>query len=270
MQRKIRMFKAEVLVILFITVSMATSYKVGFGGCPPVKPMKDFQPAEFQGLWYVVEMFSTNSKCVTLTFDRLGKHDFRVTEGKEYVAAQVVGIDHAFQTKGVYNSRAPHYPAKFHARWSNNIFGAAEAIIVDTDYWQYAVLVECQSVMYFMKRTSASILSRRRDLDLRVLSQVKRDLCDSYGFDCSDFEAIDHNRCASTKREVVKKIEARASPLSNPKPLRRFPMPEVARTTPSTKTNMRTFRPVTQKPTSAPVTPRVYGKLQKWCFDFFC
>ncbi|XP_042888439.1 uncharacterized protein LOC122263861 [Penaeus japonicus] len=139
-----------------------------------------------------------------------------------------------------------------------DIFGAAEAIIVDTDYWQYAVLVECQSVMYFMKRTSASILSRRRDLDLRVLSQVKRDLCDSYGFDCSDFEAIDHNRCASTKREVVKKIEARASPLSNPKPLRRFPMPEVARTTPSTKTNMRTFRPVTQKPTSAPVTPRVY------------
>lgn len=53
-----------------------------------------------------------------------------------------------------------------------DIFGAAEAIIVDTDYWQYAVIVECQSVMYFMKRTSAMILSRRRDLDLRVLNQV--------------------------------------------------------------------------------------------------
>lgn len=261
---------AILVVVLSLAASLAASYKVGFGACPPVNPMKNFQPAEFQGLWYAVEMFTTNSKCVTLTFNRLGKNDFKVTEGREFVAAQVVGIDHSFKTKGVYNSRAPQQPAKFHARWSNNIFGAAEAIIVDTDYWQYAVIVECQSVMYFMKRTSAVILSRKRDLDLRVLNQVKRDLCDGYGFDCKDFETIDHNRCTSVQREPARKDVARASPLNRPKPLRKFPMPEVVRTTPSSKIKPRTFRPITQKPTAAPTTPRVYGKLQRWCLDFFC
>lgn len=103
-----------------------------------------------------------------------------------------------------------------------------------------------------------------------MCTQVKRDLCDGYGFDCSDFETIDHNRCASTQREPERKDVARASPLNKSKPLRKFPMPEVVRTTPSTKIKPRTFRPITQKPTTAPTTPRVYGKLQKWCLDFFC
>ncbi|ROT72501.1 hypothetical protein C7M84_009118 [Penaeus vannamei] len=148
-------------------------------------------------------MYSTFSRCVTLDFARISKDDFKVTEGKEYAVAQFVGIEHVFSNTGIYASRAPKDPAKFEVKWSNNVFGAADGTIINTDYEQYAVVLECQRVFYFMKRTSALILSRSRRLDYEIIRKLKQDLCKTYNLNIQNFEAVSQDRCATTPLDTA-------------------------------------------------------------------
>lgn len=45
-------------------------------------------------------------------------------------------------------------------------------IILDTDYTTYAVTYECQTILSFGRRFSASILSREPQLDASVVAAV--------------------------------------------------------------------------------------------------
>ncbi|XP_069987722.1 uncharacterized protein [Penaeus vannamei] len=193
----------EVVVVLAAVVVSSSAHSIGFGACPRLRGMKNFEPGKFAGFWYAIEMYSTFSRCVTLDFARISKDDFKVTEGKEYAVAQFVGIEHVFSNTGIYASRAPKDPAKFEVKWSNNVFGAADGTIINTDYEQYAVVLECQRVFYFMKRTSALILSRSRKLDYEIIRKLKQDLCKTYNLNIQNFEAVSQDRCATTPLDTA-------------------------------------------------------------------
>ena len=63
-------------------------------------------------------------------------------------------------------------PSPPHPPTTADVLGSASAAVAATDYWQYGVLVECQRVMYFLRRVSVHILSRSRHLDQRVAAKV--------------------------------------------------------------------------------------------------
>ncbi|XP_047497035.1 apolipoprotein D-like [Penaeus chinensis] len=196
--------KSQVFVVVLAAMVVSSSaHSIGFGACPRLKGMKNFEPGKFAGFWYVIEMYSTFSRCLTLDFARISKDDFKVTEGKEYAVAQFVGIEHVFSNTGIYASRAPKEPAKFEVKWSNNVFGTADGTIINTDYEQYAVVLECQRVFYFMKRTSAAILSRSRKLDYEIIRKLKQDLCKTYNLNIQNFEAVSQERCATTPQDTA-------------------------------------------------------------------
>ncbi|XP_063591400.1 uncharacterized protein LOC134768510 [Penaeus indicus] len=162
---------AAVIGVLLALVAVAASHSLGIGRCKKVDSVTDFQPDQFQGLWHVMEIFSTSSHCMTMTFKRTGRYTFKVTESREFDLLRRLGHDHTFANTGTFTVKHPWQPAKFRARWPSNIFGSADATIVDTDYDSFAVLVECQHILFFFRRTSAVILSRGNSLDPAIVSR---------------------------------------------------------------------------------------------------
>ncbi|XP_047493419.1 uncharacterized protein LOC125042002 [Penaeus chinensis] len=185
---------AAVIGVLLALAAVAASHSLGIGRCKKVDSVPDFQPDQFQGLWHVMEIFSTSSHCMTMTFKRTGRYTFKVTESREFDLLRRLGHDHTFANTGTFTVKHPWQPAKFRARWPSNIFGSADATIVDTDYDSFAVLVECQHVLFFFRRTSAVILSREDSLDPAIVSRVKADLA-KYDLDVSHFDVINHSDC---------------------------------------------------------------------------
>ncbi|XP_064117524.1 apolipoprotein D-like isoform X2 [Macrobrachium nipponense] len=181
-------------VVLFMTavLQQADSHKMGLGQCKKPDALQDFKPDQFTGLWYVIEIFSTTSKCMTMTFNRTGT-GFKVTEAREFVVGRMVNIDHTFSNTGTFTIDDPSNPAVMKANWPSNFLSSADVRIVDTDYSSFAVLFECQ-FLYVINRHSAVILSREPKLSNTTVDRIKNDLT-AFGIDVSDFDIIDHRNC---------------------------------------------------------------------------
>lgn len=182
----------SVLVVVAALLHSASPHSFGVGRCKTVNYVEDFNPNQFQGLWYVIEIFSTTSNCMTMTFNQTGT-GLTVTEAREFYLANKFDLDHTFTNEGYLTVPNPSIPAKMRVRWPSNFLGSADLTIVDTDYTNFAVLYECKS-MFVIHRSSAVILSRQKTLDSSKIQQIKEDLAKS-DIDISDFDIIDHRTC---------------------------------------------------------------------------
>lgn len=67
-----------------------------------------------------MEIFSTSSHCMTMTFKRTGRYTFKVTESREFDLLRRLGHDHTFANTGTFTVKHPWHPAKFKARWPSS------------------------------------------------------------------------------------------------------------------------------------------------------
>lgn len=71
---------------------------------------------QLTGLWYVIEMFKTSSRCMTITFHRTSD-GFTGTERRELLIGKRVGLDHTVTNTGVFSFKNMANPAIMRVRW---------------------------------------------------------------------------------------------------------------------------------------------------------
>lgn len=74
-----------------------------------------------------------------------------------------------------------------------DVAGKASHVVFDTDYDTYAGLFSCQKLA-FAHRQSATILSRRRDLDVQIITNLRKRLS-LFGVDPYDLSIITQMEC---------------------------------------------------------------------------
>lgn len=188
----------QTVLLLAAAAGTANAHSLEWGSCKRVSPVADFQAEKFEGLWFVNEIFSTSSDCMTMTFNLTGDGSFKVTEAREFHPLEMLGLDHRFSNEGTLDG-AGSDPGRFKVTWPGDSdifgsFGSREAIIMDTDYTTFGLLMECQDFKLF-KRISIAILSRKKTLDSSVVARIKTDL-EKANYDVEDFDQINHNTCS--------------------------------------------------------------------------
>ncbi|XP_063588238.1 apolipoprotein D-like [Penaeus indicus] len=189
------------VILLGAVVGVANSHSFEWGSCKKVNPVANFQADQFTGMWYVIEIFSTTSDCMTMYFNLTDDGSFKVTETREFHPLEAIGLDHRFSNVGTLKKEDGAEPGRFKVSWPGDSdffgsFGSREGIILDADYTKFAVLMECQNFSLF-KRISVVILSRTKSLDSSTVTQIKKDL-EEAGYDVDDFDKIDHSTCSSS------------------------------------------------------------------------
>ncbi|KAK8379225.1 hypothetical protein O3P69_019223 [Scylla paramamosain] len=144
------------------------------------------------GMWYVVKIFSTNSRCMTVTFNRTAD-GFTATEKRELFLGRKVGLDHTLTNTGFFTIKNANVPSKMTVSWPSNFLGPADVTVVDIQPTSFAVIYECKS-LFVVRRTSAVILSRQPSLDPEVLARIENDLS-SLNIDVTDFDIMNHENC---------------------------------------------------------------------------
>jgi len=181
------------LVVLVGLVGNAASHSIGLGSCPVIDPLENFNVDKFLGTWYVIEIFGRHTKCMTLTFEQKSNTSLSVTQAMEFYMLDRVNIDYAHTNTGTLEITEKTDPSEMTVRWPDNIAGSATFNIVDTDHSGYALIVECQKLL-FMSRTNAVILSREPFLKLAVKQKLQGKI-NTMGLDASDFSAMKHENC---------------------------------------------------------------------------
>ncbi|CAL4150795.1 unnamed protein product, partial [Meganyctiphanes norvegica] len=170
-------------------------HSVSVGSCPrtPPVPSADFKLNKLMGTWYVIEVFGRQSKCFTLTFNKVSDDTLTISEGKEFYLLDKINMDYAYTNTGTLNIEDPANPAKMRVRWPDNIAGSATFTIMDTDFDNYLLFVECQK-LFFISRSNAAILSRNNTLDPAIIENLKAKV-DATGLDSEDFSSQNHEKC---------------------------------------------------------------------------
>ncbi|CAL4124429.1 unnamed protein product [Meganyctiphanes norvegica] len=163
------------------------------GSCPVIKPLETFNVDKFNGTWYVIEIFGRHTKCMTLTFEKKTNTSLTVTQAMEFYMLDKVNIDYAHANTGTLEILDKTNPSKMQIRWPDNIAGSATFNIVDTDHSSYALIVECQKLL-FLSRTNAAILSREPFLKLAVKQKLQGQI-NTMDLDATDFSAMKHENC---------------------------------------------------------------------------
>ncbi|XP_045129453.1 apolipoprotein D-like isoform X2 [Portunus trituberculatus] len=192
---KVSLVVVEVVVmnILATLTKLSCGHAIEFGRCSSVSGDPYFHPDELEGLWYVIEMYKTSSRCMTITFQRT-LDGFTGTEVRELLVGRRVGLDHSVSNTGVFTFKNIDNPALMKVRWpSVFIDKPADVTVVDTDGVHFAVLYECQS-LWVLRRASAVILSRQPFLDEAVLQRVKEDLA-KLNINTEHLTTIQHDDC---------------------------------------------------------------------------
>uniref|UniRef100_A0A0P4WIU5 Lipocalin/cytosolic fatty-acid binding domain-containing protein n=1 Tax=Scylla olivacea TaxID=85551 RepID=A0A0P4WIU5_SCYOL len=70
--------------------------------------------------------------------------------------------------------------------------------VIDTDYDNYAIDYECHQVA-FIKRRSATILSRQKELDPELIDQLKETLITKFDVPGERLNTIDQSTCIDTE-----------------------------------------------------------------------
>ncbi|XP_071520093.1 apolipoprotein D-like [Panulirus ornatus] len=182
----------SIVVVLVGLVGLVAPHSMEFGSCRAIRSFTDFEPKKFEGLWHVIEITSTSSRCMTMNFT-LTDSGFMVTEVRQFFLFNKFNLDHTFTNRGFFFMTDSSNPAKMVANWNSNFLGNADVTVVDTDYTQFAVLYECQSLT-FLRRTSAVILSRTNNLDGATVERVKNDL-QELDINVAKLDTIEHENC---------------------------------------------------------------------------
>merc|ERR1712179_369799 len=188
---RLKMMFAVVLVL--ILVGVVTPHSYGIGGCPTVPAATNFQAEQFLGTWYVIELFGRQTKCMSLTFNKVSNTTLSITEAMEFYLLDNINVDYSHANTGTLNIENPTNSAKMRIKWPDNILGSATFTVVDTDYTGYALIVECQK-LWLVSRTNAAILSREPTLAPELITKLKGTV-DGMDLDSTDFSSMRHENC---------------------------------------------------------------------------
>jgi len=178
----------------------AQQYQWGLCGGRP-GPMVDFEWDKFaKGVWFVTRKVSSNSSCLTYQFktDTTGRSLEQVR--------QVAGSDKELVYTGGLSLPRPSArpgPASMSVRFPLNVIGAADLVVVDTDYDNYALICICQDLELFFTyghRRSCSIMQRNSIEDAEITKKMEELLQDDS--DPLVFDKISHDGCGKYKERV--------------------------------------------------------------------
>ncbi|CAM1331113.1 Uncharacterised protein g10492 [Pycnogonum litorale] len=147
-----------------------------FGACPEVPTMTDFKMEKLYGTWYELQSFQMAGSCVRVTFkpneDHVGNEDraYKLEASAVLNIFQMFGITKPTLRYGNLTVPDPANPAKM-----TLTFPAAskDYWMVATDYKYYALTWSCKE-MLFGHFESASIISRKKNLDHKTLGKLRR------------------------------------------------------------------------------------------------
>merc|ERR1712179_863636 len=188
-----RMEMMFVVVLGLALIGVVHPHTYGLGGCPTVPAVTNFQTEQFLKTWYVIEIFVRQTKCMSLTFNKVSNSSLSVTEAMEFYLLDNINVDYSHANTGTLNIEDPANPAKMRVKWPDNILGSATFSVVDTDYESYALIVECQK-LWLASRTTAAILSREPTLAPELITKLKGTV-DGMDLDSTDFSSMRHENC---------------------------------------------------------------------------
>ncbi|XP_045108100.1 apolipoprotein D-like [Portunus trituberculatus] len=181
-----------VVVVCLALPQQVSGHAYEFGTCKNIPGAQNFQPDQLTGVWYVIKIFSTNSRCMTVTFNRTAD-GFTATERRELFLGRKVGLDHILTNTGYFTIKNDDVPAQMSVSWPSNFLGPADVTVVDIERDSFAVIYECKS-LFVVRRTSAVILSRQPALDPTVIERIEGDLS-ALKIDVTDFDVMNHADC---------------------------------------------------------------------------
>merc|ERR1711936_1555642 len=150
--------------LLGLILGVATAHEYFPEKCSEFTPMQGFDWDQFaNGVWYVTQKFATRSTCLTYEFttDELGFKE--ITQLRQLPYSEKVGLDHEYKYTGKLYAANEAVPAKMNVRFPLNPIGAANFVVLDTDYTSYGLICTCQEIDLFITtghRRSCSMLQR--------------------------------------------------------------------------------------------------------------
>ncbi|XP_077298334.1 apolipoprotein D-like [Arctopsyche grandis] len=195
--------------ISFIGSSFGHTYHLG--GCPVVDPMHGFEMNKMLGVWYAVQKTSTASSCITYNFTR-GEEpgEYELQQVSQHFVLGLTPLKHDYKYKGRLSMNDASMPARMTVKFPLSVAGSATYTIFGTDYENYAGIFTCQKLT-FAHRQSATILSRRRDLDKIYLDKARSRLS-AFGVDPYDLSIISQKNCPKHPNGTTNGVDININP----------------------------------------------------------
>lgn len=174
--------------------------------CPTYTPMDGFDWDQFStGVWYVTHKFATRSTCLTYEFttDELGFKE--ITQLRQLPYSEKVGLDHEYKYTGKLFAANEAIPAKMNVRFPLNPVGAAEFVVLDTDYSSYGLICTCQEIDLFFTtahRRSCSMLQRALEEDTAITTKLRALVDSQVPNSAHDFKPIKQEGCEHGKEKA--------------------------------------------------------------------
>ncbi|CAL4150799.1 unnamed protein product, partial [Meganyctiphanes norvegica] len=149
-------------LLLLVLVASTSSHSVSMGRCNAVEPLEGFMPEK------VTKIYGATNDHVfeSYYYKSLSEVPLITTLENRYYYVHVINFD---------------------------IAGSATYNIVDTDYENYILIVECQKLL-LISRTNVIIASRNTTLSSKTINMLKRKV-DNIGLDSLDFHSMEHDNC---------------------------------------------------------------------------
>ncbi|XP_069999940.1 axoneme-associated protein mst101(2)-like [Penaeus vannamei] len=170
-----------------------SSFKFETGQCPGMPVVKDFNMDKFLGLWHVIQMTNTATRCYTMDF-KAGKRgsDFSIDIKKEVWGLVAAGIyNHVTFTALGYN--AGSNGAEVVIAYPTNAFGDVAMQVVDVSYDSWALLWACKRSM-FGHMEAGIILSRSTGIGSGTLEKLRNTLA-ANGGELDSMATVQHGQC---------------------------------------------------------------------------
>jgi len=181
-------------------LSPTSAHQFKFGGCKTSTPVANFDPVKFNGTWFVHKKVATTSSCLALIFNwDEDKNEFEVQEMRVPAVGSALPIDLSITNVGRLT------PVSTNSGTMKLVWEGVVANLLPytytvgaTDYDNYALDVECQNLMSFAKRVSASILTRSQDSPTATqMKEWEAELGAMPDVTLSKLKSIDQGNCAS-------------------------------------------------------------------------
>ncbi|XP_063872963.1 apolipoprotein D-like [Scylla paramamosain] len=179
---------------------------MGLGSCKNFNGMQNFDPARFNGTWYVMNKVGTRSDCLVVTYNLMeDNQSFEVEEVRRPPYSDVIPLDFAITNTGSLTPKGGN--GKYTVRWNNGIIPFTGTYAVpNTDYDNFAIDIECQEFFGFLRRISATILSRNPEMDDAKVGELLDELSTQFEIPRNRMNAVDQTNCVEMEANDFKFI----------------------------------------------------------------
>ncbi|KAK4309337.1 hypothetical protein Pmani_019032 [Petrolisthes manimaculis] len=188
-----------VVVIVALLLLLLTSTASGFifrtGKCRSFPSQSNFKPRQFDGVWYVVQMTNTATRCYSLTF-RDNTVDFR----KEVWGPGVGGLHHALSFTATTRT-TNNDPSQITLTLPTGGFGEVALQVMETDYQTYALMAACKLAL-FGHIGAVIIAAREPQLPRETLDELRVSLSE-LEVDLENLSTVQHTDCLTGKGIIL-------------------------------------------------------------------